>query len=255
MIQHNNGESESACSIVALQSIGSYTQAILSYASGGSCLIGVSSFLTSSLPVEEMLMLLDRCVKGVRMSVSCSTVSVDDSLLPPCEPACFFALRAGLAELLPLRNLSSPGLLGSLPSGSGVGVELREDERECDSERNRPSRLRLSFRRSVEGFSFSASFSRSSCRLLLLLKTRKFRQPRHPVHHSQPPSRLATSRCRVLTTLRNSARLAFSRSQYSVLYVSQPSLKSGENGFGSSSSFSTSPDGAMSSSMSPCLVA
>lgn len=172
------------------------------YASAGSCLISradnkgsaLSLFTASSLPSLEFILIVLNLF-GVPSS---STLSVADSLLAPCvvcaPPGILRGRRAVLAEL-PRRVWRIE------PSGSGVGVVLREEERECDSERSRPfSSDRLwrarcfSFNLSALGFSFRASFSRSSCLRLLLLKTRIFLHPLQPVHHSHPPSLLATSR-------------------------------------------------------------
>lgn len=144
-----------------------------SYASAGSCLISVaikgvgpSSLFTSWFSFGgDSAATLDRLVsgKGGAASASCIRVSVAESLLPPCEPPCLRGRRAVPVELLPLRVRSSPARRGSRPSGSGVGVVLREEEREWEPERSWSSRLRcFSFRRSTEGFSLSASFSRSS---------------------------------------------------------------------------------------------
>lgn len=135
---------------------------------------------------------------------------------------------------------------------SGVGVVLRDEDREFEP--SRPLRALGLLLRSLKEL-----LADKDCEwewwwcgwwmsLLRPVTPLARFQPRHPVHHSQPPSARATSRC-LARILRLSSRLrSFSLPQYSALYISHPSLKSGVNGLGNRMSLIRSPPGAISSS-------
>lgn len=112
----------------------SHVNISISHASAGSCLISgsaLSSFLNtfSSLPVEELLKVLDLLDRACGISASCKIVSVAESLLVAAAVS-FFGRRVDPPVLLPRRTRSSPGLRACCASGSGVGVEDRDEDRE-----------------------------------------------------------------------------------------------------------------------------
>ena len=183
-----------------------------------------------SLPDEKLLplsLLVNTDGFSARLGVDgreFAAVSLATRVFPVDDVDLFFLRRSLELAVLPRRVRSDVGY----SSKSGVGVLLRDDVLEWDIELIEPGcRCFESLAECRCGWVFSISIPFAFTLLVLF-------HPRHPVHHSQPPSCLAILICCWRRLCLRCARRSFSFSQYSDLYISQFSRKSGENGFGRS---------------------